>query len=238
MEAMTIGTLYGLGVGPGDAELLTLKAARIIRDAPVLAWPAPLEGEGLARTIAAPHIPAGKTEIAIRMPFTVDRTQTDAAYDRAAEDIAGHLSAGRDVAVLCEGDPFFFGSFIYLFARLSHRFTVEVVPGVSSVMAGAAALAAPISAWDDAVAVVPATKDEAEIAALLAHAEAAVIMKVGRHLPKVLRVLERLGIKDKARYIERVGLPGQRILPIDAAEAEGAPYFSLILVHRRGEAWT
>lgn len=234
-EANPRGTLYGVGIGPGDAELLTLKAVRLIRDCPVLAWPAPLEGEGLARTIAAPHIPADRTEIAIRMGFTVDRRGTEAAYDRAAAEIARHLDAGRDVAVLCEGDPFFFGSFIYLYARLAPRFAVEVVPGVSSVMAAAADLGAPLSAWDDGVAIVPATRSEDEIEAALAAADAAVIMKVGRHLPKVRRVLERLGLWDKARIVERVGLPGRKVH--DPASVAELPYFSLILVHRRGNAW-
>ncbi|MBI3445727.1 MAG: precorrin-2 C(20)-methyltransferase [Magnetospirillum sp.] len=229
------GTLYGIGIGPGDSELLTLKAVRLLTEVAVLAWPAPLEGDGLARTIAAPHIPQGKTEIAIRMGFTVDRDGTNAAYDRAAAEIVLHLEAGRDVAVLCEGDPFFFGSFIYLFARLSPRFAVEVVPGVSSVMAAGAALQAPLCAWDDGFTVIPATRSEAEIEAALAAADAAVIMKVGRHLPKVRRVLERQGLWESARMIERVGLPGQIIH--DPATVTGLPYFSLILVHRRGQAW-
>ena len=228
-------TLYGLGIGPGDPELLTLKAVRILNAAPVLAWPAPLEGDGMARSIAAAHIPPGRIEIAIRMGFTVDRAGTEAAYDAAAEAIAGHLEAGRDVAVLCEGDPFFFGSFIYLFARLGDRFPVEVVPGVSSIMAAAAATLSPLAAWDDGVAIIPATRSEAEIEALLAACDAAAIMKVGRHLPKVRAVLERLGLWDKARIIERVGLPGQRILGPD--EVSELPYFSIILVHRRGQAW-
>ncbi|ARJ66747.1 precorrin-2 C(20)-methyltransferase [Magnetospirillum sp. ME-1] len=228
-------TLYGIGIGPGDAELLTLKAVRLIRETPVLAWPAPLDGEGLARTIAAPHIPPGKDEIAIRMGFTVDRAGTEAAYDRAADAIAAHLDAGRDVAVLCEGDPFFFGSFIYLFARLSPRFAVEVVPGVSSIMAASADLHAPLCAWDDGVAIIPATRSEAEIEAALAASDAAVIMKIGRHLPKVKAVLRRLGLWESARIIERVGLPGRRVH--DVATVTELPYFSLILVHRRGNAW-
>jgi len=229
------GTLYGIGIGPGDPELLTLKAARLLAGVPVLAWPAPAEGDGMARSIAAPHIPPGRIEIPIRMGFTMDRAGTDAAYDRAGAEIALHLEAGRDVAVLCEGDPFFFGSFIYLFARLSDRFSVEVVPGVSSVMAASAELQAPVSAWDDAVAVIPATKDEPGIEALVAAADAIVFMKVGRHLPKIRRVLERHGLWDKARAIERIGLPGQRIHP--RGSLTELPYFSIILVHRRGDAW-
>lgn len=223
------GTLYGIGVGPGDAELLTLKAVRLIQSCPVLAWPAPLEGEGLARTIAAPHIPAGKTEIAIRLSFRPERDDTDSAYGAAAETISFHLEQGRDVAVLCEGDPLFFGSFIYLLTRLRDRFPVQVVPGIASPMAAAAAALHPLSTLEDAVAIIPATRDEAEIERLLAAAESAVIMKIGRHLPKVRRVLDRLNLTDKALVVERATQSRQRLIPL--AELAEAPYFSLILVH-------
>lgn len=234
-EAKLSGTLFGLGIGPGDPELLTLKAVRILAQSPVIAWPAPLEGDGMARQIAAAHIPPDRVEIAIRMGFTLDRSGTEAAYDKAADEIATHLTAGRDVAVLCEGDPFFFGSFIYLFARLSPRFPVEVVPGVSSIMAAGAALQSPLCAWDDGVAILPATRSEMEIEAAVAAADAMIFMKIGRNLPKIRRVLERAGLWDKARIIERVGLPGQRIF--SPGEASELPYFSIILVHRRGCAW-
>jgi precorrin-2/cobalt-factor-2 C20-methyltransferase len=223
------GTLYGIGVGPGDAELLTLKAVRLIQACPVLAWPAPLEGDGLARTIAAPHIPVGKTEIAIRLSFRPERDDAEAAYDNAAATIARHLAAGRDVAVLCEGDPMFFGSFIYLLTRLRDRFPVVVVPGIASPMAAAAAALHPLSTLEDAVAIVPATRDEAEIERLLAAAESAVIMKIGRHLPKVRRVLDRLGLSGRALLVERATQDRQRLIPL--ADVAEAPYFSLILVH-------
>lgn len=226
---MSTGTLYGIGVGPGDAELLTLKAVRLIQSCPVLAWPAPLEGEGLARTIAAPHVPAGKSEIAIRLSFRPERDDTDVAYGNAAETISGHLAAGRDVAVLCEGDPLFFGSFIYLLTRLRDRFPVEVVPGIASPMAAAAVALHPLSTLEDAVAIIPATRDEAEIERLLAAAESAVIMKIGRHLPKVRRVLDRLNLTGKALVVERATQDRQRLIPL--AELAEAPYFSLILVH-------
>jgi precorrin-2/cobalt-factor-2 C20-methyltransferase len=222
------GTLYGIGVGPGDPELLTAKAIRLLGQCAVLAWPAPLAGEGMARSIAAPHIPAGKTEIAIRLSFRPERDDTDAAYGAAATEIAGHLDAGRDVGVLCEGDPLFFGSFIYLLSRLS-RYAVEVVPGIPSPMAASAVAVRPLSTLEDAVAIIPATRAEADIEALLRLADSAVIMKIGRHLGKVRAVLDRLGLTDKAVLFERATLPNQRILPL--AELVEAPYFSLILVH-------
>ena len=231
------GTLFGIGVGPGDPELLTLKAARLLKQAAVIAYPAPLQGDSLARSIVAAHLPAGVEEIVLRMAFDPAK-RADDAYDHGAEAIAGHLAAGRDVAVLCEGDPLFFGSFVYLFARLGERFAVEVVPGISSVMACAAVLGHPLTARDDALVVIPAPRPEEEIERLLAAAESAAIMKLGRHLPKVWRVLNRLGLSDHAVYIERAGQPGQRIRPLAEAAADpAAPYFAMILVHRRGKAW-
>jgi precorrin-2/cobalt-factor-2 C20-methyltransferase len=223
------GTLWGIGVGPGDPDLLTMKAIRLLATLPVLAWPAPLAGDGFARTIAAGHIPEGKTEIAIRLSFAPDRADTDAAYDAACETIAGHLEAGQDVGVLCEGDPLFFGSFIYVLARLKDRFPVQVVPGVSSPMAAAAAALQPLSLLDNALAVIPATASDARIEALLRSADAAVIMKVGRHHARMAALLERLGMMSRVVAVERATLPDQRVVAL--AEASDLSYFSLILVH-------
>ena len=231
------GTLYGLGVGPGDPELLTLKALRILRAAPVLAYPAPIEGDSMARAIAAPHMPGGQTEIAIRMPLDAARFPAEEVYAAAAQDIAGHLDSGRDVAALCEGDPFFYGSFMYLFARLAEAHHIEVVPGVSSPMACAAALGMPLAARNDVLSVLPAPLAEELLKARLEACDAAAIVKVGRHIAKVRRLLKELGLESRARYIERASLAAERILPLSEA-ADPAPYFSMILVHRRGEAWS
>jgi len=232
------GTLYGLGIGPGDPELITLKALRLLQAAPVLAYPAPEEGDSLARAIVAGHLPGGQTEIAIRMPMVAARFPAQEVYDRAAEEIGGHLEAGRDVAALCEGDPFFYGSFMYLFGRIAERFPVEVVPGVSSLTACAAVLGAPLAARNDVLTVVPAPLDEEILTTRLRDAEAAAVIKVGRHLQKVRRVLQDLGLADRARYVERATMGEQRILPLEQLNGEAAPYFSMILIHRRGEAWT
>ncbi len=232
------GTLYGLGIGPGDPELITLKALRLLQAAPVLAYPAPEEGDSLARAIVAGHLPGGQTEIAIRMPMVAARFPAQEVYDRAAAEIGGHLAAGRDVVALCEGDPFFYGSFMYLFGRVAESHKVEVVPGVSSLTACAAVLGAPLAARDDVLNVVPATLEPHVLAGLLRDAEAAAIIKVGRHLQKVRKVLGLLGLLDRARYVERATMAEQRILPLAEMEEETAPYFSMILLHRRGEAWT
>jgi precorrin-2/cobalt-factor-2 C20-methyltransferase len=231
------GTLYGLGVGPGDPELITLKALRILRAVPVFAYLAPEHGDSLARAIVAGHLPGGQTEIAIRMPLLTDRFPAQAVYDEAADEIVRHLQAGRDVAVICEGDPFFYGSFMYLFGRMVERFEVEVVPGVSSLMACAAVLGAPLAARNDTLAVLPAPLEAHELARRLEVVDAAAIIKVGRHLGKVRGVLRELGLADQARYVERATMARQRILPLDEAADGEAPYFSMILVHRRAEAW-
>jgi len=232
------GTLYGLGIGPGDPELITLKALRLLQAAPVLAYPAPEEGDSLARAIVAGHLPGGQTEIVLRMPMVAARFPAQEVYDWAAGEIGGHLAAGRDVAALCEGDPFFYGSFMYLFGRVAERFPVEVVPGVSSLTACAAVLGAPLAARNDVLSVVPATLEPQVLSQLLRDADAAAIIKVGRHLPKVRKVLRVLGLLDRARYVERATMSEQRILPLQDVEVDSAPYFSMILVHRRGEAWT
>lgn len=231
------GTLYGLGVGPGDPELITLKAHRLVSSCPVLAYPAPEQGESLARSIVAPHLPGGQVEIAMRMPLVADRFPSQAVYDDYSQIIGNHLQDGRDVAAVCEGDPFFYGSFMYLFGRIVGRFPVEVVPGVSSLTACAAALAVPLAARTDVLTVLPAPLDDDVLAARLRETDAAAIIKLGRHVGRVRDLLTTLGLLDGARYIERATMAEQRILPLAEVDPGDAPYFSMILVHRRSEAW-
>ena len=231
------GTLFGIGVGPGDPELITLKSLRLLRAAPVIAYPAPGDGDSLARAIVAPHLTGGQTEIAIRIPIAGDPFPSKEVYDRAAAEIGAHLDAGRDVVVICEGDPFFYGSFMYLFERMAGRAAVEVVPGVSSLMACAATLGSPLAARTDVLSVLPAPLDEPVLKSRLADTDAAAIIKIGRHFAKVYRVLGDLGLSDRARYVERATMTAERILPLDAVDAEAVPYFSMVLVHRRGAAW-
>ncbi len=227
------GTLYGLGIGPGDPELITLKALKYLRAAPVLAYPAPLKGESLARRIVQPHLPGEQSEIVIRTSYGENRQPAEAAYDKAAEEMAEHLGAGRDVALLCLGDPFLYGSFQYLFARLGDRFLVEVVPGVSAPAAGSAAAQLALAAGNDCLALIPATLDEDVIAARLEGFDAAVIVKVGRHFAKLHGLLKRLGLAEKARYVERVSMAEERILSLDEVDADTVSYFSMILLHNR-----
>ena len=231
---MTRGTLFGLGVGPGDPELITLKAHRLLTTVPVVAYPAPEHGDSLARSIVASFLSPEQTEIAIRMPLDLNRFPVEAVYDQAAIDIAEHLDAGRDVAAICEGDPFFYGSFMYLFQRLIDDFDVEVVPGVSSVMACAAEAGMPLGERTDVITILPASLSEIDLENKLRDTDTAVIMKVGRHLSKVRTIVERLGLIAEACYVERATLPEQRIIPLAEISDDAAPYFSMILVQSNG----
>jgi precorrin-2/cobalt-factor-2 C20-methyltransferase len=229
--------VLGLGVGPGDPELITVKALRLLREAAVVAYPAPENGASLARAIVARWLSPAQREIVIRIPIESARFPAQAVYDEAARRIAAELEGGSSVAVLCQGDPFFHGSFMYLFARLAERFPVEVVPGVSSLTACAAAARWPLAAREDVLIALPATLGEQQLKCRLAEVEAAAIIKLGRHFAKVRSVLEALGLAANARYIERASLASERVLPLDQVDAASVPYFSMILVHRRGAAW-
>jgi precorrin-2/cobalt-factor-2 C20-methyltransferase len=230
------GILYGVGLGPGDPELITLKAARLIGAAEVLAWPALAGGNSFARSIAAELITPGTREIAIEVPMTVARQPAQDAYDAGAVEIAAVLEAGQDVVCLCEGDPFFYGSFMYLYARLSERFTVEVVPGVSSVMASAARASQPLVARNEVMTVITGPLETAEMRARIETADSIVIMKVGRHLAKIRALLAELGLEARAKYIERATLAEEVVLPLTEAP-ETAPYFSMILITKGADPW-
>lgn len=236
-EAGMSGRLFGLGVGPGDPELITMKAHRILTAAPVVAYPAPDTGDSFARSIVAAYLTGSQVEIPIVVPMRVERFPAAEVYDKASAEIAAHLDAGRDVAVLCEGDPFFYGSFMYLFERLGQRYSTEIVPGVSSLMASASALKRPLAARNDVLTVVPGTMPDAELEQRIAGADAVAIMKVGRHLPRIRALIERMGVMGAAGYCERVSLEEEKILPLESVTAHAAPYFSMILIYKGGEEW-
>ncbi|PWR03842.1 precorrin-2 C(20)-methyltransferase [Meridianimarinicoccus roseus] len=230
------GTLFGVGLGPGDPDLVTRRAARLIEGATVIAYPALAGGDSLARSIAADMIPPGAREILIDLPMTTDRAPAQAAYDAGAARIAEALEAGQDVVTLCEGDPFFYGSFMYLHARLAPRFRVQVVPGVTSVTACAALAGLPLAARNEAMTVLPGPLDDDALAARIRSADTLVLMKVGRHLPRLRALLAREGLLDAAVYVERASLPSQRVMPL-AEAPNAAPYFSMILVTKGADPW-
>ncbi|MGI9355938.1 MAG: precorrin-2 C(20)-methyltransferase [Rhizobiaceae bacterium] len=231
------GTLYGVGVGPGDPELLTLKAHRLITATRVIAYPAPDDGESFARSIVSQWLGPEKVEIPIIVPMRAQRFPAKQVYDQAAVTIASYLDSRSDVAVLCEGDPFFYGSFMYLFERLAGRYDCEIVPGVSSLMASAATAARPLAARNDVLTVVPAPLKDAAILKFLNSAEAVAFIKVGRHLPRLRALIERTGLMPQAVYLERVTLGNQRLSPLADVGPQAAPYFSMVLVYKGVEDW-
>jgi len=186
------GTLYGIGVGPGDPELLTLKAARLIQTIPVIAYPVTPQGHSQARAIAAQWL-GTQTEIPIAMPCLVDRDPVNRCYDEAALLFADELAQGRDVAILCEGDPLFYGSFSYLFRRLADRFPCVIIPGITSMNAVAAVARVPLTTGSDRLAVVPATVDDQALRKALNQYDSIAIMKPGRHRPRILELLREAG---------------------------------------------
>jgi precorrin-2/cobalt-factor-2 C20-methyltransferase len=230
------GTLYGVGLGPGAPDLITLRAARLINAARVIAYPALAGGDSFARSIATDLIPAGAREIVIDLPMSTDRAPAQAAYDRGATDIAAALDAGEDVVTLCEGDPLFYGSFMYLLARLRDRFPVRIVPGVTSLTACAAVAALPLAARNDVVTILPGPLPDADLMRRLDEADTIVVMKVGRHLPRVRALLEREGHLTRATYVERATLGAERVMRL-ADAPDDAPYFSMILVAKGADPW-
>ncbi|MDC9823177.1 precorrin-2 C(20)-methyltransferase [Devosia sp. ZB163] len=231
------GTLHLVGVGPGDPELLTLKAVRLLGSVPVVAYPTTGEDSALALEIAAPHIHAGAERLPVAIPMTVERGPAQAAYDGAAERIIGHLEAGRDVAWLCEGDPLFYGSAMYLVTRVGARAPVVVIPGVTSLTAAAAAIGRPLAARNEMLKVLPAPLDDATLRAELDATQAAAIIKVGRHFDRVRQVLAETGHAEGAVVIEHATSTRQRITRLSDFAHDERPYFSTILCYRGDEAW-
>ncbi|WGX99452.1 precorrin-3B C(17)-methyltransferase [Nocardioides sp. L-11A] len=232
------GRFLVVGIGPGDPELITRKAERLIRAAPVVAFHAGVRKESHARRIAAGLIPTGAIEEELRYPVTTGTTDHPggyvgalaAFYDACEDRLAAHLDAGRDVVLLAEGDPLFYGSSMYLVDRFRDRFEVEVVPGVPAFAAATATVPAPLVRQTDVLTVLPGTLPEPELARRLADTDGAVIMKLGRTFPAVRSALAAAGRLEGALYVERASQPEERWLPVAEVDADAVPYFSLIVV--------
>lgn len=231
------GTLYGIGVGPGDPELITLKAHRILKACSVVAYPAPDDGDSFARSIVAEYLSPAQKEIPIVIPMRVERFPAANVYDAKAKEIAVQLTAGEDVVVLCEGDPFFYGSFMYLFERLAGDFNCEVVPGVSSLMASAAVLQRPLAARNDVLTITPAPLPDDVLLERFKSGDAIAIIKIGRHFARVKNLIEKAGLLHRAGYLERVSLETQKVMPLSEVGEDKAPYFSMILIYKGAEDW-
>lgn len=231
------GSLHLIGVGPGDPELLTLKAVRLLGSLPVIAYPEIETGAALALSIAAAHLHSAAQRLPVRIPMTPERAPAQAAYDAAALAILDHLRDGRDVGYLCEGDPLFYGSAMYLISRIAPHASVAVVPGVTSLTAAAAAIGRPLAARNELLKVLPAPLPDTVLQAELTTASAVAIIKVGRHFDRVRALLETTGHAAGAVVVEHATTARQRLTPLaDFARTE-RPYFSTILCYRGTEDW-
>jgi len=236
--AMRAGKLIGVGVGPGDPELMTLKAMRALAAADVIVHFAKAGQASHSRAIVAQHLRANVVELPLYYPVTTElpacsdgyRNALQNFYEAAAAQIAALLDAGRSVAVICEGDPLFYGSYMHLHARLAPRYPAEIVAGVTGMSGCWSAAGMPIAQGDDVFTVLPATLAEGELARRLSEADAAVVMKVGRHLPKLRRALEASGRLSRAIYVERGTTAEQKMIPLAAKLDDEAPYFAVVLV--------
>src|SRR5690606_18338011 len=232
------GRLYGVGLGPGDPELITVKAARLIGEADVIAYHAARHGRSIARSIAEPYLRAGQIEEPLLYPVTTETTTHPGGYQGALEDfyaectarLAAHLDAGRTVVVLCEGDPLFYGSYMHLHTRPAHRYPATVVPGVTSVSAAAAVLGRPLVERDEILTVLPGTLPAGELADRLRRSDAAAVLKLGRTFEKVRDAFAAAGRLDDAWYVERATMAGERVATLREAAPDGVPYFSLALL--------
>ena len=242
------GRLLGIGVGPGDPELITLKALRLLQSAPVVGYfvakaKANKGQGGNAFGIIEQHLTEAQRRLPLVYPVTTEKLEPPLTYedviadfyDTCAVQIAAELDAGRDVAVICEGDPFFYGSYMYLHDRLAERYEAEVVPGVCSMLGCASVLGTPLVYRNQSLSVLSGVLPEEELEQRLRTAEAAVVMKLGRNFDKVRRVLQRLGLAERAHYVERATMHNQHIVPLDQVDPLASPYFSMILVP--GEKW-
>lgn len=237
-ETPLLGRLYGVGLGPGDPELVSVKAARLIGAADVIAYHSARHGRSIARGIAEPYLRAGQIEEQLVYPVTTETTThpggyqgaIDEFYEAAAARLAAHLDAGRDVVVLAEGDPFFYGSYMHMHKRLAGRYPTEVVPGITSVSAAAAALGRPLVERDEVLTILPGTLPADQLATRLAGTDAAVVMKLGRTFGAVREAFEAAGRLDEAWYVERASMPSERTGVLADVNPDQVPYFSLALL--------
>ncbi|MGW4479760.1 precorrin-3B C(17)-methyltransferase [Rhodococcus triatomae] len=232
------GKLWGIGLGPGDPELVTVKAARIIAEADVIAFHSARHGRSISRAVAAPYMRDGQIEEHLVYPVTTETVDHPGGYQGAIDDfyleasdtLAAHLAAGRSVALLAAGDPLFYSSYMHMHKRLCDRFDAEVVPGVTSISAASAALGVPLVERDEVLTVLPGTLPAEELTRRLRETDSAAILKLGRTFPTVRKALADSGRLAEASYVERASTDRQRVIAAAAVDESEVPYFSIAIV--------
>lgn len=236
------GTVYGVGLGPGDPDLMSVRADRLLRQAKHVAFFRKAGRKGQARQIVNGMIPEGALELAMEYPVTTEipvsdpryNQQLSAFYAKCVERLATIAATGDDVVVLCEGDPFFYGSFMHLYSRLNGHVPVEVVPAITGMSAAWTATGLPVTWGDDVLTVLMGTLSEDDLVRHMCATDALVVMKLGRNLPKVRRALDAAGLTARAWLVEYAAMPNQTVTPLAEAKHDSAPYFSIVIVHGQG----
>lgn len=236
-----MGKVICAGLGPGDPDLISVRSDRLIRQARHIAYFRKAGRAGQARRIVEGMLARGVIEHAMEYPVTTElpfdsREYNDALagfYDHWADRLAA-IATTDDVVVLCEGDPFFYGSFMHLHSRLSGRAVVEVVPGIPGMVGCWTATGLPITWGDDVLTVLMGTLPEADLVAHMKRSDALVVMKTGRNLPRVRAALETAGRLHDAWLVERGTMPGERVVALADVDAGDCPYFAIVLVHGHG----
>ena len=239
---MTPGTIHGVGLGPGAVDLLSVRADRLVRGAPHIAFFRKEGRAGRARKIVNGMLRDDVTEFAMEYPVTTEIPLHDPAYNAALSAFYAHCAAhlrvlsaaGQDVVVLCEGDPFFYGSFMHLYARLKDDCPVQVVPAITGMSAAWTSTGLPITWGDDILTVLMGTLPEADLIRGMSGADAIVVMKIGRNIDKVVAALQTAGRYEAAVLVEFASMEEQRVTPLPQAVGRITPYFSIIVVHGQG----
>ena len=226
---MTVGRLVGIGVGPGDPKLLTLRAVETIKSVDMIAYLAAENKESMARQIASEHL-RGACEHAFSAPMRASRKTISSFYDETAEWLATRMADGTKIGFLCLGDPLFYGSFCYLLHRLRNRFICEVVPGITSIAAASAATLTPLAIQRDRITILPAGSDADQLATALDRGDCVVIMKLGNHLPKVRQILVERGQLHRCWLSAEIGWPNERIVPLADWPHDEAPYMAVLTI--------
>ncbi|MCV3271380.1 precorrin-2 C(20)-methyltransferase [Roseobacter sinensis] len=239
---MSLGTIYGVGLGPGDPELMSVRADRLLRSARHVAFFRKAGRSGQARRIVDGLLHGDAVEFAMEYPVTTEIPVDDPAYNAALStfyaECTAHLRAlaasGEDVVVLCEGDPFFFGSFMHLYTRLKEDVPVEVVPAITGMSGAWTATGHPVTWGDDILTVLMGTLPEDVLTDAMTRSDAVVVMKIGRHFDKVKSALRAADKYDTAWLIEYASMPQQTVQKLSEAGDKITPYFSIIVVHGQG----